>query len=88
MAFICVIKDEPIAAIWAGLFAIILLIVLYFMVNDNYYSDFDDGIYGTSTDGITPTVVYDVINFSVDTNIVVNDMDTIKTYTLTYFKED
>ena len=88
MAFICVIKDEPIAATWSGILAIIMLVILCYMVSGDEYSDFDDGIYGTSTDEITPTVVYDVIDFSVDTNIVVNDMDTIKTYTLTYFKED
>jgi len=78
-AFICVIKDEPIAAAFSAILAIIFLIVLCIDVKsydnneeiDDYYED-------------VPGVIYDVSEFQIDTNIVINDEDTTKTYNIIY----
>ena len=78
-AFICVIKDEPIAAFFSSILAIIVLVILCIDVKsydnneeiDDYYED-------------VPGVIYDVSEFQIDTNIVINDEDTTKTYNIIY----
>ena len=76
-AFICLLKDEPIAALSAFIVAIICVVILCYDVNTYENEQYID-------EDTVPEIVYDVSEPQVDTNIVITDTDTIEVYTIKY----
>ena len=81
-AIICALNDEPIAATFSGFFAVIVMVILYFAIKDNKESQ--EPVYEVTY----PVTIYDVTDFQMDTIINVNELDTIKTYNIIYWKEN
>ena len=80
VTFVCIAKDEPIAAVTFFCFTAILGILLFFDIKEYRKSNEDD-------DNVISAVVYDVSKFQIDTNVVITETDTTKTYTITYWRE-
>lgn len=78
-SIVCLIVDEPMASAWGFMFSIILGSVLIYTINNNKDKSEDDNVLSG--------VIYDVVDYQIDTNVVINDTDTLKTYTITYFTE-
>jgi len=76
-SFICVIKDEPIAAAWGAIFAVIFLVVLIIDVKDYEQTKQEE-------DTTISAIVYDITDLQIDTNTVINGTDTTTNYTITY----
>lgn len=85
-AMICLYKNEPMAAAWGFIISIIITIILIGSVKEYYNEDEDeDEIEIENIEEMEePNVLYDVTDFRVDTNVVVNGADTTKTYVITY----
>jgi hypothetical protein len=81
IALICALKDEPMAATFAGFFAVIMMVILYFAIKDSKESQ--EPVYEVSY----PVTVYDVTDLQVDTVKTIRGLDTTETYIITYSKE-
>ena len=81
MGLVCVMKEEPMAALWAGLFALITLVILFYEIKD-----VKENIEPQGYDVTYPVTIYDVTDFQIDTVMNVNGIDTSKTYVITYWK--
>lgn len=77
--FICLWKDEPMASAWSFIFAVIIGVGLIFLIKEDDETQDDDNVISA--------IVYDVVDYQIDTNVVINETDTLKTYTITYFTE-
>lgn len=77
-SFICVIKDEPIAAAWGAIFAVIFLVILIIDVKEYEQTKQEE------EDTTISAIVYDITDLQIDTNTVVNGTDTTTNYTITY----
>ncbi len=76
-SFICVIKDEPIAAAWGAIFTVIFLVILIIDVKEYEQTKQEE-------DTTISAIVYDITDLQIDTNTVVNGTDTTTNYTITY----
>lgn len=72
---------DMVAAFFGILFVIIGLILFIGFINSESIQKEKDN------DNVISAVVYDVSGYQVDTNIVITDTDTTKTYTITYWRE-
>ena len=77
-ALVCLWNEEYIASLSSFLLGIIMFVILCFTVQNNKQDN-------TDNNNVLSGVIYDVTDFQVDTNIVVTEADTIKTYTITYY---
>ena len=77
--FICLWNDEPMASAWSFIFAVIIGTGLIFLIKEDDETPDDDNTISA--------IVYDVVDYQIDTNVVINETDTLKTYTITYFTE-
>ena len=78
IAFICFLSGEHIAALSSTIITLIMFIILCHAVKA-YESE-------KITEDTISGVIYDITDFQIDTNLVVTDTDTTKTYTITYYK--
>ena len=83
-AMICLYKNEPMAAAWGFIISIIITIILIGSVKEYYNENEDEDEIESMEEMEEPNVLYDVTDFQVDTNVVVNGADTTKTYVITY----
>ena len=83
-ALTCLYKDEPMAAVWGFIISIVITIILIGNVKEYYNEDEDEDEIENMEEMEEPNVLYDVTDFQVDTNVVVNGADTTKTYVITY----
>jgi len=76
--FICLVKDEPLASVFCGVYVLLLgLILCLDMIKQKEEKEEEENTISA--------VVYDVKDFQIDTNTVVNGTDTTTTYTITYW---
>ena len=77
--FICFWNDEPMAAAWSFIFATIIGAGLIYLIREEKKDNEEDNVISAT--------VWDVVDYQVDTNVVIDGTDTLKTYTITYFTE-
>ena len=71
----CLFSEEYIAATASFIFAILIGIIIFFIIKEE------------KENINTSTIIENVIDYQIDTNIIINETDTLKTYTITYFTE-
>lgn len=82
-AAVCVISYEPVAGLVFALFGIFTLVILVDLANQPEKNE--DGAIIVDTENLHSATVYDIVDFQIDTNVVISGTDTTKTYTLTYW---
>ena len=78
VALICMWHEEYIAAVSSFIIALIMFVILCATVHNKKLESVEEN-------NVLSGVIYDVTDFQIDTNVVVTETDTIKTYTITYY---
>lgn len=81
-SIICNMKDKDMAAVFFWILSVIIGLILFInLINSEILQKEKDN------DNVVSAVVYDVSGYQVDTNIIITDTDTTKTYSITYWRE-
>ena len=76
----CLFSEEYIAATVGFSMAALMCVIIFLIIKEEKTT--------ITEDEPTPVVITNVINYQIDTNVVINDSDTLKTYTITYWSEN